>query len=79
MKHGLQDGFVIVRNSNGDILDEAKFVEGTGIHRIFSTDGRLGWEIPHRNGKPQGTKRHYIKGAIVEEKLYRDGTLVTDD
>ncbi len=76
MNGGQYHGTMIVRDSKGAELDRSEFVDGTGVYRIFTTNGRLGWEIPLRQGKKHGVVRRRLRGRWVEEE-WRDGESVS--
>ena len=74
VKHeGLDHGVVTVRDSEGNVLDNYQFNYGTGIHRIYTSLGVLGWVIPYKDGLQHGMKYHYINGGIVSEQEYCNG------
>jgi antitoxin component YwqK of YwqJK toxin-antitoxin module len=64
-KDGLWHGTVIVRNSEGEILDKTEFVEGTGVYRIFNSAGQITDEVPLVPGKPHGVVRCWRSGKLV--------------
>ena len=56
-KDGLWHGTLIVRNSRGEVLDTAEFVDGTGVYRIFNSEGKMTDEVPLVHGRPHGVVR----------------------
>jgi hypothetical protein len=75
-KNGQWHGRLINRASNGAILDETEFVEGTGTYRIFNSNDQLTDEIPLRHGQPHGSARRWILGNLVETRHYVDGQCI---
>ncbi len=71
--NGLDHGLVTVRSSSGAVIDNYQFVHGNGTHRIYTSSGAMGWEIPYKDGKPHGIKRHYKNGKVVSEQEYCNG------
>jgi hypothetical protein len=75
-KEGKYHGQLIIRNSDGTVLDESVFDEGTGIYRIFNSSGRLTDEIPMRHGRAHGTAKRWVNERLVELRYYVDGQCV---
>jgi hypothetical protein len=75
-KNGQWDGELITRNSDGTVLDVSTFNEGTGIYKIFNSNGRLTDEIPMQHGKPHGTAKRWVCGELVEMRHYVEGQCV---
>jgi antitoxin component YwqK of YwqJK toxin-antitoxin module len=71
-------GTMITRDSTGQILDRSTFVNGTGVYRIFTSEGSLSWEIPLRRGKRHGLVRRRCGGIWTEEE-WRDGGRVSSN
>ena len=72
MSNGQYHGRHLVRDSDGTLLDETVVEDGCGVYKIFTTDGRLGWKIPLRNGKRHGVVGRLVQGQWIEEE-YTDG------
>ncbi len=72
-QHGLDHGTVILRNTEGIVLNQYEFVLGTGVHLIYTSAGRIGWEIPYVNGLPHGFKREYSNNRLIFEQEYDNG------
>jgi len=75
-KNGQWDGKFITRKTDGTVLDVSEFNEGTGIYRIFNSNGQLTDEIPLQHGKPHGAAKRWCFGKLVEIRHYLDGQCV---
>lgn len=69
---GMFHGVMVTRGSVNQLLDRSRFVHGTGVYRIFTTDDRLASEIPIVSGRKHGLVRRLCDGVWVEEQ-WRDG------
>jgi len=72
-KDGLWHGTIIVRSSRGEVLDTAEFVEGTGVYRIFSSEGKITDEVPLVHGKPHGVVRCWRRDSYNMTRYYEHG------
>ena len=72
-KDGLWHGTIIVRSSRGEVLDTAEFVEGTGVYRIFNSEGKMTDEVPLVHGKPHGVVRCWRRDSYNMTRYYEHG------
>ena len=75
-KGGLWHGTLIVRNSHGEILDTSEFVDGTGVYRIFNSDGKMTDEVPLVHGKPHGVVRCWRRDRYNMARYYEHGVCI---
>jgi len=75
-KVGKWHGRHIIRATDGTVLSDSEFTEGTGIYRIFNSAKQLTDEIPLRDGKPHGTAKRWVFGNLVELRNYNEGLCI---
>ena len=67
-------GDYVFYNPNGEVLYKTTFVNGTGITKDYTDDGKLFSTVEFVNGLKEGAATTYNSdGAIVEEIYYIDG------
>jgi antitoxin component YwqK of YwqJK toxin-antitoxin module len=72
-KAGLLHGKFITRSGDGTVLDISEFNEGTGVYRIFNSNGQMTDEIPWVKGKAHGVVRTWCFGKLVLVRYFTNG------
>jgi antitoxin component YwqK of YwqJK toxin-antitoxin module len=44
MRNDQLHGTLVVRDSQDRVLDRSTFIDGTGVYKIFTSNGTLGWK-----------------------------------
>ena len=60
LKNGQWHGTMIIRSSEGTVLDASEFDEGSGVYRLFSSDG---WSNQRREERQRATQM--TEGRVV--------------